>query len=492
MHVLVANAVQADDGRWGTLDATRLYRHAKTAGYLYQTQLRHELTRRLGVAWNPVVHGVADLTGVPDPVIRAFSRRRQAIEQRLADRGETSAAAAQTAALDTRAPKGDVDGVALAAEWLTRAAALGFTPDQLTSLLGRTRLAKLRPAVRRRLMDELLSPAGLTAQSATFTRRDVIQTLCERLEGHDIDVAAVQALADHLTDPARSPFIPLTAPATQTHNSDSRPTEPTTRYAETSYTTPELLAAERQVFATALRRRSDGVGVARPDTVTAALARAPGRADEQQAMVRRLCRDGDGVAVVVGKAGSGKTAALAAAHHAWQHSGLHVVGCALAGRAAQELETAAGIPSHTIDRLLGWLDTGDRRGRLTPRSVLVVDEAGMVDTRTLARLIRHTTRARAKLVLVGDHHQLPEIAPAAPSAASSTALPPSRCTPTAGNTPRGNTPPSTTCVTATLDERSTPSPPTGASPPPTASRRCASSSSTTGGIPSAPTDRTPE
>ncbi|HSK91327.1 MAG TPA: MobF family relaxase [Euzebyales bacterium] len=74
-HVLVANAVQADDGRWGTLDATRLYRHAKAAGYLYQTQLRHELTRRLGVAWNPVAQGVADLTGVPDPLIRAFVAR---------------------------------------------------------------------------------------------------------------------------------------------------------------------------------------------------------------------------------------------------------------------------------------------------------------------------------------------------------------------------------------------------------------------------------
>ena len=163
------------------------------------------------------------------------------------------------------------------------------------------------------------------------------------------------------------------------------------------------------MFATALRRRTDRAGIARPDAIIAALTRAPGLADEQEAMVRRLCGDGPGVAVVVGKAGSGKTAALAAAHDAWQHSGLHVVGCALAGRAAQELQTAAGIPSHTIDRLLAWLDTGDHHGRLTARSVLVVDEAGMVDTRTLARLVRHTTRARAKLVLVGDHHQLPEI-----------------------------------------------------------------------------------
>jgi ATP-dependent exoDNAse (exonuclease V) alpha subunit len=126
-------------------------------------------------------------------------------------------------------------------------------------------------------------------------------------------------------------------------------------------------------------------------------------------MVRRPCRHGDGIAVVVGKAGSGKTAALAAAHDAWHASGFHVLGCALAGRAAQELHAAARIPSHTIDRLLGWLDTGDPRGRLTARSVLVVHEAGMVDTRTLARLARHATRARATLVLVGDHHQLPEI-----------------------------------------------------------------------------------
>jgi conjugative relaxase-like TrwC/TraI family protein len=115
-HVLVANAVQADDGRWGTLDATRLYRHAKTAGYLYQAQLRHELTRRLGVAWDPVVNGTADLTGVPEPVMRAFSQRRQAIEQRLAEWGESSRAAAEMAALATRKPKGDVDAVALAAE----------------------------------------------------------------------------------------------------------------------------------------------------------------------------------------------------------------------------------------------------------------------------------------------------------------------------------------------------------------------------------------
>lgn len=403
-HVLVANAVQADDGRWGTLDATRLYRHAKTAGYLYQAQLRHELTRRLGVAWEPVVNGAADLAGVPEEVIRAFSQRRQAIEQRLAERGETSAAAAQVAALDTRKPKGTVDAGTLFDEWVTRAAALGFTPEQLTALLGRTRLQPMRPPQLRTIVDGLVSPAGLTSHTPTFTRREVIQALCERVAGGDVDAETVQTIAARLTDPARTPFIPLDTRATPAASQGDEAGGRRDR----RYTTAELLAAERQVFAAALRRRGEHAGIANQHAVDAALTDRA-LSGEQVTMVRRLCGDGDGIAIVVGKAGSGKTAALAAARDAWHHSKFDVVGCALAGRAAQELDASAGIASHTIDRMLAWLDTGDPRGRLTRRSVLVVDEAGMVDTRTLARLVRHTTRARAKLVLVGDHHQLPEI-----------------------------------------------------------------------------------
>ena len=79
-HVLVANLGHtADDGRWRTLDARHLYTHAKTAGFLYQAQLRHELSRRLGVRWQPVPNGYADLDGVPREVIDAFSQRRSQI-----------------------------------------------------------------------------------------------------------------------------------------------------------------------------------------------------------------------------------------------------------------------------------------------------------------------------------------------------------------------------------------------------------------------------
>ena len=73
-------------------------------------------------------------------------------------------------------------------------------------------------------------------------------------------------------------------------------------------------------------------------------------------MVRRLTTDGDGIAVVVGAAGTGKTFALDAARLAWEHDGYTVIGCALAARAAAELQAGAGIRSTTIAGLLSELD----------------------------------------------------------------------------------------------------------------------------------------
>ncbi len=127
-HVVVANLVQADDGRWSALDARRLYAHAKTAGYLYEARLRAELTRELGVEWTPVRNGIADIVGVPRSVLQAFSRRRAQIEAELARRGQSGPRAAQAATLETRRRKDHaVTPATLDAEWRRRAAELGFT-----------------------------------------------------------------------------------------------------------------------------------------------------------------------------------------------------------------------------------------------------------------------------------------------------------------------------------------------------------------------------
>ena len=104
-HVLVANMGQGTDGVWRTLDGRWLYLHAKTAGYLYEAHLRQELTRRLGVEWEPVKNGIADVAGIDRSVLEHFSDRRRQIEEHLDEIGFRSARAAELAALDTRHAK---------------------------------------------------------------------------------------------------------------------------------------------------------------------------------------------------------------------------------------------------------------------------------------------------------------------------------------------------------------------------------------------------
>ncbi len=123
-------------------------------------------------------------------------------------------------------------------------------------------------------------------------------------------------------------------------------------------------------------------------------------------MVRSLLLEGTRVGVVAGRAGTGKTFALDATREAWSAAGYEVLGAAVARRAALELQADAGIPSTSVTALLASL----RRRPLPPRAVVVLDEASMVGTRQLAALLDHVQRADAKLVLVGDHRQLPELA----------------------------------------------------------------------------------
>jgi Ti-type conjugative transfer relaxase TraA len=129
--------------------------------------------------------------------------------------------------------------------------------------------------------------------------------------------------------------------------------------------------------------------------------------DEQQASVLHLLRD-QAIGALVGHAGAGKSTSLRLARQAWEISGYRVVGAALAGKAAEELEKSAGIAART---LASWeLRWAAGREHLTSRDVLVLDEAGMVGSSQMERVLRHVEGAGAKLVLVGDTMQLQPIA----------------------------------------------------------------------------------
>ena len=120
----------------------------------------------------------------------------------------------------------------------------------------------------------------------------------------------------------------------------------------------------------------------------------------------------EGIAAVVGFAGAGKSTMLAAAREAWEAEGYQVHGAALAGKAAEGLEESSGIESRT---LASWSYSWDHgRDLIGRRDVFVIDEAGMVGSRQLARFIGEAEERGAKIVLVGDHEQLQAIGAGAP------------------------------------------------------------------------------
>ncbi len=127
---------------------------------------------------------------------------------------------------------------------------------------------------------------------------------------------------------------------------------------------------------------------------------------EQIDVVRHITAD-SGIAAVVGIAGAGKSTLLSVARLAWERDGRRVLGAALAGKAAEALTGSSEIRSRTIAAWeLAWKNDYDL---LQKGDVLVLDEAGMVPSQQMARLLKRVEDAGAKAVLVGDAMQLQPI-----------------------------------------------------------------------------------
>jgi conjugative relaxase-like TrwC/TraI family protein len=429
-HVVVGNRVKGVDGLWRAIDGRLLYRHKLAAGYLHEAELRSRLTERLGVRWQLVHNGVADIEGFTRDQIMAFSQRRQQIDEWRTSHGFADTASAnEVATLATRSPKQDHPLNSLIPMWLERGAEAGVTPEMVAAVLTHNRGVTVPDP--EALFDRLASAEGLTAQSSTFGRADVIKASAEAFPQGGRR-AQVEALAD--TFLRHSEVVPILPTQPGSVGSEDLPVEldPTefeqilelanaTRTQtmrrregdifpglvhERRYTTTELLTIEQRIIA----RAQNGVTAQRwtvPEAqVEAALTEHSNLTDGQQAMVRQFATSGSSVDIGVGAAGTGKTTVMAIIHKLAERTGTPVVGTALAARAAAGFETATGIPSATLTRLL-WESRA--AGGLPTGAIVVVDESGMVGSRQLAEVSHLVERATGKLILIGDHHQLAEI-----------------------------------------------------------------------------------
>ncbi|WP_257558870.1 MULTISPECIES: Ti-type conjugative transfer relaxase TraA [Sphingobium] len=229
---------------------------------------------------------------------------------------------------------------------------------------------------------------AITRQQATFTRRDLAQFAFRHSDGKDQFDQVMSAVR--------------TSPELVALGKDGR--------GEDRFTSRDMIDTEQRL-SQAGDRLAERAGHGLPATSLSRGADVAGSGglvlgDQQRDALAHITGQND-LAIVVGYAGTGKSAMLGVARDEWERAGYQVRGAALSGIAAEGLEGGSGIASRTIASMeYQW---GQGRELLGPRDVLVIDEAGMIGTRQMERVLSEAERAGAKVVLVGDAEQLQAI-----------------------------------------------------------------------------------
>ncbi|MEO1702342.1 MAG: AAA family ATPase [Pseudomonadota bacterium] len=247
-----------------------------------------------------------------------------------------------------------------------------FTPDQIRS----------KPE---RIVDVL------SDKKSSFTRSDIVRALSDIIDD-PIDLRIASDTALQSSELVRLP-------------TDDKPL----------FTTKNYRKADKRLNQT-IQQMAQSSGFAVKQAITNAAIKAQNKrltkqvgatlSDEQVKAIQHVLQPNQ-LSAVVGLAGAGKSTLLSVARRAWEKAGYTVHGAALAGKAADSLQTASGIKSRTLASLeASWKSGYEPVGH---GDIVVIDEAGMVGTRQLERVANHLKQRGCKLVLVGDPEQLQPI-----------------------------------------------------------------------------------
>ena len=371
-HAVALNLTRRADGQWRALDAAPLYGQQKLLGALYRAELALEV-QALGYAIR-LTHfdGRFELAHLSDNAVAAFSSRSQAIVHALAQHGKNrstaSAAEREIAALASRKAKGELDRESLRLAWREKSIGLGidYSPLAATRLVADDRRQRVAAAVD-------FAVEHLTERQSLI--RHEALTSCAL--GNATGVATLATIEAEVAHQVNSGRILSNGNV---------------------YTTPEAQSTELEFISIEARGRDALAPIVRqqwlPGTESAELNAG------QWGAARLVLTSQHRIVGVQGRAGTGKTRMLNQVHGIASMSGWRSMGLAPSAAAAQELGDA-GIESQTIAAFLA------RSGRgLDARTLVVIDEAGMVAARDMHAVLELVERAGARAVLVGDTQQL--------------------------------------------------------------------------------------
>lgn len=238
--------------------------------------------------------------------------------------------------------------------------------------------------------DPSIALDAITRQQSTFTHND----LARFVNRHTVDAKQFQLVYEKLKSSEHIVYLGL----------DEKNKE--------KFTTKEVLATEKQMLASVAKLQNLGHEIAttlssKNDDIAAANrpTTAINLSEQQQNALEHITNPGD-IKCLVGYAGTGKSRLLGEAREVWEANGYQVQGATLAGIAAENLEGSSGIASKTVASMFYQWDAGKN---LTKKDILIIDEAGMLGTNQLAKIVIEVNNRGAKLVLIGDPQQLQAI-----------------------------------------------------------------------------------
>jgi hypothetical protein len=373
--VVIANMTLRPDGAWRGLDPVEIYRSQSFATAVYRSELARE-AQSLGFAIEVTgADGRWELQGYTREQVMAFSRRRQDIEHALARRGLSGAAAAQNIAHQSRLSKDRRGEDELRAEWRVRAREYGINFQRQHLAVEPASRVEVENAVRFAL-------AHTTEREAVIDRR--------ALEAAALQHAMGRADLNEIRDEnrrslQRGQLLPV---------STSQPA------AQTSFTTPEMIALERDNLDLMRVGQGRATPIARPTEIQQWAAERGLLSDQVEAAQITLTAR-DWLTAIEGRAGSAKTTTVGAIAEFAREHGYSVQGFAPTTRAVKSL-SEAGVNARTVASLV----QNPSAPAAGEKEFWIVDESSLLSTRQMNGLL-HGARHRGieRIVFLGDQRQ---------------------------------------------------------------------------------------
>ena len=403
VHCTIFNLARTrEDGKWRAHHQYPVYSWKKAAGALFRAYMAWELQQGLGVRteqYGPNAE-FTRIQGMPEELQSFWSKRRKAIVARAGELGIPSLGnASRMAGVNkiTRAGKShDNDPEVRHRRW--RGEAEGFCEREALIRSVTSHRAEIRREQIRELTDRLDDlPAHLAREEAVFRRPDMVEAAANAAAG----LMGREAVGTAIERLRRNPEIERLEPKKPT--AESRAGMAHTEV----YSTRHNLGLEQAVRDMAEAMAADtGHGLpeaAVKEKFKTLLAQGYPLSQEQSLAIRHATVRAGRVAVIEGAAGSGKTTTLRPITDLHREHGYEIVPTAVAWRTAVALGDDCDARAYCVDKLLKLAAKG--QVEIGPKTLIVVDEAGMLSTRQAHHILRLSERHGAKVVFAGDTRQ---------------------------------------------------------------------------------------